>query len=76
MGIQIKDVLMSYDTDVDNDVQVSGFVIQWESHNEYGFGNVGIHVNWNNEVEIDTESMGKEFFLDLMSKLYDMAEVK
>ena len=57
------------------DIYSTGIDIHWDSV-EKGYGGLTIIVDENDEVQIDTESMGKEFFLDLMSKLYDMAEVK
>jgi len=54
---------------------VGVMTISWTS-TPLGFGEVTIQLDKNGKVEIDTESMGKKFFLKLMSKLYDKAEVE
>lgn len=75
MDTVITNKEMYYIIDPEDNVVTSGFLVTWDS-TEKGFGQLALLIDDLGKIEIDTESMGKEFFLDLMSKLYDMAEVK
>ena len=81
MGTEIESVQMTWgetlESSLENSVVFTGIVINWFLGNKSGKLQI-ITGNPKRQVlaKIDTESMGKEFFLDLMSKLYDMAEVK
>ena len=75
MNPQILQVFPHCDVNVHGDWEEVGITIQWDDLG-IGFGELSLSTDINGKTVIDTESMGKEFFLDLMSKLYDMAEVK
>lgn len=65
----------SDESSVESTWEEVGITIQWDDLG-VGFGELSLSSDINGKTIIDTETMGKEFFLDLMSKLYDMAEVK
>lgn len=74
--MQITDVATVYSTSNKNYPPVeTGFDVGWHS-NHVGFGRLLITVDEDGKVEIDTEHMDKDHFMEVMSALYDMAEVK
>lgn len=76
MDIEILDVYAGYN--LSHNIADHRVIIEY-THKEMGTSRelvISPHDYDSSFDIINPESMGKEFFLDLMSKLYDMAEVK
>ena len=78
--MQITDVAMYEEIETYNQPDVSintsvGLDIGWHD-NHLGFGRLIIEADEDGKVSIDTEHIDKDHFLQVMSALYDMAEVK
>lgn len=73
--MQITDVSILYNViNIDHPPVETGLDIGWIS--PYGgFGRCVLTVDENGEIEIDNEHMDKSHFLEVMSALYDMADV-